>query len=306
MIACIGLGLMGRAMAANLLKGGYVVRGFDLDPAALERLEHLGGEAARHPAAAAAGAKFALIMVNHAAQVEEVLFGPQGIAAVLAAGAVVWIASTIRACDMQAFAGRLATHGPMMVDGPVSGGLTGAEAGTLTVIAGGSNAALAAVQGPMRACSDQIYHVGDVGTGSTIKMVNNLLAASHVVLAAEALAFGVRAGADPDQLIRVIMQSSGTSRMFEKRAPRMLAGDHVPHANVGTFLKDLDIALDTAQSLCFPTPMADAARQAFKMAADAGQAKASDTTLIKMYERLGGIDVASVAGETICRHSNKN
>ncbi|MDS1140071.1 NAD(P)-dependent oxidoreductase [Pusillimonas sp. SM2304] len=305
-VACIGLGLMGGAMAANLLKAGYAVQGFDLDPAAMTRLKQLGGAMAPHPAAAASGASIALIMVSHSKQVEQVLFGPQGVASALPAGGVVWVASTIPAANMQDFAQRLAAHGLLAVDGPVSGGMTGAEAGTLTVIAGGSDAALAAAHGAMQACSQTVHHVGGVGAASTIKVINNLLAASHVALTAEALALGMRAGVDPKQLVQVIMQSSGTSRMFEKRAARMVAEDHTPHASIGTFLKDLDIALDTAESLHCPTPIAIAARQVFKMGADAVMARASDTLLLKIYEQLEGVDTASNPGEAPCRHSNKN
>src|SRR5690554_3319336 len=105
-VACIGLGLMGGAMAANLLKAGYAVQGFDLDLAAMARLKHLGGATAPHPAAAASGACIALIMVNHSKQVEQVLFGPQGVASALPTGGVVWVASTIPAADMRDYSQR--------------------------------------------------------------------------------------------------------------------------------------------------------------------------------------------------------
>lgn len=305
-IACIGLGLMGGAMAANLLKAGYSVQGFDLDSQALARLTQLGGRAAAHPAAAASGASMALVMVNNATQVEHVLFGTDGIADALPPGAIVWVASTVPAADMQSFAERLQALGLDMVDGPVSGGLTGAEAGTLTIIAGGSPEAIEAIRGPMQACSERIHHVGKVGAGSTVKIVNNLLAASHVALTAEALALGMRAGADPEQLIRVITQSSGTSRMFEKRAPRIVAGDHAPHATVQTFLKDLEIALDTAQSLHCATPIASAARQVYRHSVDAGLAHASDTLLSRFYEASATVGSPASAQETPCKPSNKD
>src|SRR5690606_7995751 len=216
----------------------------------------------------------------------------------LPTGGVVWVASTIPAADMRDYSQRLATHGLLAVDGPVSGGMTGAEAGTLTVIAGGSDAALAAAHGAMQACSQTVHHVGSVGAASTIKIINNLLAASHVALTAEALSLGARAGVDPAQLIQVIMQSSGTSRMFEKRAARMVAEDHTPHASVGTFLKDLDIALGTAHSLHCPAPISTAARKVFNAAADAGMGQASDTLLLKIYEQLEGVDTASHQGKS--------
>ena len=294
-VACIGLGAMGGAMAARLLAAGHAVQGFDPNPAAMQRLLALGGGAATHPADAAREADVLLMVVHDATQVEQALFGTDGAASVLRRGAVVWLASTVTAEAARAFAARLEAMGLSMVDGPVSGGVTGARAGELTVIAGGTDAALAAARTAMNACASVIHHVGPVGAGASVKMINNLLAASHVALTAEALAFGVRAGVAPQKLIDVVRQSSGNSRMFDKRAPRMAAGEHDPQATVKTFMKDLGIALDTARELGFATPMAATAQQVFAMAAGLGHAAESDTLLVRVYERLGGIDVEAAA-----------
>lgn len=290
-VACIGLGAMGGAMAASLVRTGYRVHGFDISTAACERLRQAGGLAVADPAAAATGAQVALIMVHDSKQVEQVLFGTRGIATALPRDAVVWVASTIMADDARYYARRLSASGLHMVDGPVSGGLTSARSAELIIIAGGTTPALQGARAVMQACARTIYCVGEAGAGSTVKMINNLLAASHVALTAEALAFGKRAGVDPGQLIEVIMQSSGSSRMFERRAPRILAGDHSVHATVETFRKDLGIALDTAKTLSFPTPLAAAAHQVFTIAARAGLAHQSDTTLIQIYETPDSINV---------------
>ncbi|TPG23507.1 NAD(P)-dependent oxidoreductase [Variovorax guangxiensis] len=294
-VACIGLGAMGSAMAGRLLGAGHCVHGFDPDAEAMQRLVALGGLAATNPADAVRAADVLLLAVHDAAQVEQVLFGTEGAASVLRPGGVVWLASTVTADAARSFAIRLQAMDLPMVDGPVSGGVTGARAGELTVIAGGTAAALAAAGAAMGACASAIHHVGPVGAGSTVKMINNLLAASHVALTAEALAFGVRAGVAPDKLIDVVRQSSGNSRMFDKRAPRMAAGEHASQATVKTFMKDLGIALDTARDLSFPTPMAATAQQVFAMAAGLGHAAESDTLLVRVYERLAGIDVEAAA-----------
>lgn len=286
---------MGGAMAARLCAAGHQVHGFDPDAAAMRRLAAYGGRAATSPADAAAGAQVALLMVHDQLQAEHVLFGADGAAAALPEGAVVWLACTVTADGARALHKRLDSIGLAMVDGPVSGGVTGAQAGELTVIAGGSEAALNAARMAMQACASAVHHVGPVGSGSTVKMINNLLAASHVALAAEALAFGVRAGVTPKKLIEVVAQSSGSSRMFDKRAPRMAAGDHSPQATVKIFLKDLRIALDTAHGLGFPTPLAATAHQVFTMAAGLGHLDASDTLLMRVYEQLGGLDIEAAA-----------
>ncbi len=294
-VGFIGLGAMGGAMAAQLLTGGYSVTGYDIDPAAQGRHARRGGTVAASPAAAADRADILVLMVHDASQVEDVLFGEKGAAPALPEKSTVWMASTVTPAFAIALGPRLAVFGVRLIDGPVSGGMTGAEAGTLTVIASGTADALAAGEGVMKACSGQVFRVGDLGAGSTIKMVNQVLTAAHIALAAEALALGVRAGVDPRVLIDVITRSAGSSRMFEKRAPRMVEGDHVPQSTLNTFLKDLGIALATARGLDFPVPLAEATRRIFSMAADLGHPGDSDTTVLRVYEKSGALDVAAVA-----------
>jgi 3-hydroxyisobutyrate dehydrogenase len=125
--------------------------------------------------------------------------------------------------------------------------------------------------------------VGDVGVASTIKIINNLLAASHVALTAEALSFGAKAGVPLDKLIQVISSSSGASQMFLNRARRMVSGDHDVHASVSTFLKDLNIAMDSADDLGSPVPVSRAAREVFMAASAAGLEGSSDTKLFDFY-----------------------
>lgn len=292
-IAIIGLGAMGAAMAQRLLRAGFDVAGFDLRPEPMAKLVKWGGRAASTPADAGWGAVVAVVMVHDALQADRALFGEAGAAAALEAGAVVWLASTVTPDDAREFDRRLVARGLLMVDGPVSGGMTGAQDGELTVIAGAGAAAMEAAAGALHACASHVFHVGEVGAGSTVKMINQLLVASHLALAAEAVAFGVKAGVNAAQLVEVVMSSAGNSRMFEKRAPRMVAGDDAPHSTVKTFLKDLNIALDVAQKLKFPTPVAAAAHQVFTMAAGCGYADESDTRVLRVYEQLGGVRVAA-------------
>jgi 3-hydroxyisobutyrate dehydrogenase len=233
-----------------------------------------------------------VIMVHNAAQVDQVMFEGSGAVGTLAPGATVWLASTVAPAYAAALNRKLADKGIQFVDGPVSGGVVGAEAGSLSVIAGGDDKALADVASVMRACASHVFHVGPAGAGSTVKLINQMLTASHIALTAESLVMGTRAGIDPGLLIDVITHSAGTSRQFEARAPRMLAGDHTPHATVRTFLKDLGIALDWARTLDMAVPLTAAAHQIFTMAAGTGHADESDTTVVRIYEAFAGIDLA--------------
>ena len=144
-----------------------------------------------------------------------------------------------------------------MLDAPVSGGKTGAHAGTMTVMASGSEAAFAKAQPVLEAISGKVWRLGDeAGIGSTVKMVNQLLAGVHIATAAEALALGIRAGADPRTLFEVICSSAGSSWMWQNRVPHILEGDDTPLSAVNIFVKDLGIVLDQARALTFPLPMA--------------------------------------------------
>lgn len=273
-------------MAHRLIEAGHDVAGCDIDAQAMERLAARGGRRGKTPADAAAGAAIVVVMVHDAAQVESVLFGPDGVACACRPGAVVWLASTVTPSFARSLVPRLAQHELLFVDGPVSGGATGAEAGALTVIAGGDSVALEASRSAMEACASQVFRVGDAGAGSTVKMINQVLVAAHIALTAEAVSLAVAAGVQPQQLINVITHSAGNSKMFEKRAPRIAVGDHTPHSTLDTFLKDLGIALESAREFGSAMPMAGAAHGVFAAAAADGHGRDSDTLVVRAYEQF--------------------
>jgi len=277
---------MGGAMARRLIEAGHDVAGCDIDAQAIERLVARGGRCAMRPADAAAGAAIVVVMVHDAVQVERVLFGADGVVCACRPGTVVWLASTVTPFFARSLAPRLGQLGLLFVDGPVSGGATGAEAGALTVIAGGDTAALEACRSAMEACASQVFRVGDAGAGSTVKMINQVLVAAHIALTAEAVSLAVAAGVQPQQLINVITHSAGSSKMFEKRAPRIATGDHTPHSTLDTFLKDLGIALESAGEFGSAMPMAAAAHGVFAAAAADGHGRDSDTLVVRAYEHF--------------------
>ena len=172
-------------------------------------------------------------MVVNEAQVEAVLFGADGAAAVLPAGATVMLSSTVPAGYVRALGERLAARGVHLLDAPVSGGAVAAEHGELTIMASGPPQAFAAADPALEACARTVYRLGDApGIGSTVKAVNQLLAGIHVVTAAEGMAFGVALGADPKVLYEVIRGAAGGSWMFDNRVPHMLDDDYTPRSAV--------------------------------------------------------------------------
>ncbi|HEX6014997.1 MAG TPA: L-threonate dehydrogenase [Geminicoccaceae bacterium] len=291
-VGVIGLGSMGMGMARRLVEAGFAVRGYDVRPEAGQALAEAGGSAAASPAEVARDAGLLLVMVVSAAQAEAVLFGPSGAVPALAPGAVVILSSTVPASAARALAARVADAGHLLLDAPVSGGAVAAQAGELTVMASGAPEAFAKADGALAAVAAKVYRLGDEpGTGSSVKAVNQLLAGVHIAAAAEAMAFGTRAGADPRTLFEVISNSAGNSWMFGNRVPHMLDDDYAPRSAVEIFVKDLGLVLDAGRELRFPLPLAAAAHQLFLMAAAAGLGREDDAAVVKVFERLAGIRV---------------
>jgi len=175
----------------------------------------------------------------------------------------------------------------------VSDGVIGADSGSLSIMASGSDAAFETGEPVLKAMATKIYRIGaEPGLGSIVKTVNQLLAGSHIVLAAEAMAFGTRAGVDPNVLYEVISHSAGSSWMFNNRVPHMLTGDFTPLSAVNIFVKDLGIVLDVARELKFPLPMAALAHQLFLAAASTGLGNQDDSSVVKLFENVSGTSVA--------------
>jgi len=291
-VAVIGLGSMGMGAARNLRAKGHEVTGCDMRAEAREAF----GGAVTTPDAIPAGTEAVVTFVVNAQQTEDVLFGPSGCAARLAPGAVVIACATVAPEAARRIEARCSEAGLLMVDAPVSGGTAAANAGTMTVMASGAPSAFAKADPILAAIATKVYRLGDAaGPGSTVKMVNQLLAGVHIAAAAEAMALGIRAGADPQTLFEVISASAGSSWMFQNRVPHILEGDDTPRSAVNIFVKDLGIVLDQARGLTFPLPLAAAAHQLFLAAAASGHGAKDDAFVIRVWEALAGIDLPGKA-----------
>ena len=177
-----------------------------------------------------------------------------------------------------------------MIDAPVSGGAARAAKGELSIMASGSKEAFRKADKVLSAIAAKIYQLGDTpGMGSKVKMINQLLAGVHIASACEAIALGIRAGADPKVLYDVISNSAGSSWMFQNRVPHILEGDYTPLSAVNIFVKDLGIVLDSAKKMTFPLPLTAAAHQLYLAAAGAGLGGEDDSAVVKVYQQLSGI-----------------
>jgi 3-hydroxyisobutyrate dehydrogenase len=286
---------MGMGAALNLVAKGHEVTGCELRQTAWAELEQAGGACVASPDALPQMEVLIVFVVN-ATQADSVLFGPHGAIPRVDPGGVVLCCTTIAPDAAKAMAVRVEQAGLLFLDAPVSGGSTGARAGTMTVMASGAPAAFARAEPVLDAIATKVWRLGDAaGAGSTVKMVNQLLAGVHIATAAEAMALAIRAGADPPTVYDVITTSAGNSWMFQNRVPHILAGDDTPHSAVNIFVKDLGIVLDQARTLGFPLPLAAAAHQLFIAASAAGHGARDDAFVIRFYEALTGITLPSGA-----------
>jgi 3-hydroxyisobutyrate dehydrogenase len=283
-LGVVGLGSMGFGAAQSALRRGVPTWGCDARDEPRQRLAELGGRPASTPAELAPHCDAVLVLVVNAAPTEQVLFGADGLVPGLRRGAVVVCSATVDPALPPQWEARLAEHGVGLIDGPVSGGPKKAADGQMTMMASGRPEAFDAAGDLLDAIAGKVWRLGDAaGIGSTVKMVNQHLAGVHIAAACEAMALGLRAGADPRQLYDVICSSAGMSWMFENRVPHILANDYRPLSAVNIFVKDLGIVLDASRKLVLPLPLASAAHQMYLQAAAAGMGGDDDASLVKLF-----------------------
>lgn len=289
-VAFIGLGAMGLPMAKRLAGAGFDLRGFDLAKEPLEKLRQAGGYAATSPADAAERADAVLVMTATGAQADLVLFGEKGAAAAAKPGAVIVMHCT-QSREMALQSGkRVEAMGLLALDAPVSGGVVGAESGQLTIMASGSENAFAAAAPLLQKLAKTVYDIGrDLGLGSTVKTINQLLAGVHIAVGAEALALGAKAGIAPKLLLEILMSGAAASWMLGNRGSRMLEAEPKIASAVDIFVKDLGLVDDLARGLRQPVPISAAALQQFLSASAMGHGWRDDSQVIRIYETLGGV-----------------
>lgn len=285
-IGFIGLGAMGLPMAKNLLAKQFRLRGFDTRQAAIDALSAAGGTAAATAAQAATGADTLILMVVNATQAAQVLDTALD---ALAPGAVVILMATCAPAAAAALAARVTATGRRFVDAPVSGGIPGATAGTLTIMAAAPADTMAAAKPILDALGDKLFHVGDTpGQGAAVKTVNQLLAGVHIAVTAEAFAFAQKAGVDREILLQIMSGSAASSWMLRDRGPRMLQPDPATASAVDIFVKDLGLVLDAGRDAKAALPLAAIAHQLFLAASGRGDGGADDSQVIRSYQALNG------------------
>lgn len=283
-VGVVGLGAMGLPMASRLASGGFAVSGFDLREAARAALADAGGASAASAAAAAEGADALILMVVNAAQAEAALDEALG---ALAADAIVLLMATCAPADAARIGARVAESGRAVLDAPVSGGVKGAQGGTLTIMAAGNGVAFARARPLLERLGDKIFHVGErAGQGAMVKTVNQLLCGVHIAACAEALSLGDKAGLDRAQLLEILSGSAASSWMLRDRGPRMLEDDPSVASAVDIFVKDLGLVADAGREARAALPLAASALQMFLAASGQGHGAADDSQVLRAYRAL--------------------
>jgi 3-hydroxyisobutyrate dehydrogenase len=290
-VGFIGLGNMGQPMALNLAKHGFPLVVHDIDPAKTEPLRARGATVAESPERVAAAADRTISMVETTPQAEAVIAGERGIIRSAGKGHIVISMSTIDPLAARRLGEVLAARGLAMLDAPVSGGTERAKTGELSVIVGGEPATFEACRDLFKAMGTKIFHVGGLGQGLAMKLVNNLLVQVNMVAVAEALVMGVKAGLDPKTIYEVVRVSTGTSSAFERGAARMLARDFSPGGTVDISFKDQELETAFAKQLGAPLLLANVSQQVYQMARAAGLGKQDGSAIIQVLERLAGTRV---------------
>ncbi len=261
-VGFIGLGQMGFGMADNLRKAGHDVLAYDVAAEPLARFVARGGRAARHPAQVGTECRSVMVMVVSGAQVDAVVSGPDGLLDTMTGGAVM-VCSTIALSELLAIAERARARGVTVLDCPVSGGVTGAVDGTLTLLCGGDATAIEAERPLLDAVSSDVFHLGPLGAGLVGKLANNLIIGVARLAIGEAFAMAKRAGVPLDRLYHTLRTCTADSWMLRTLEGAIVRGEYLPATFLG--LKDLTAALESGRSVHQAMPVTSLARELYQL-----------------------------------------
>lgn len=289
-IGFIGTGVMGLPMARNVIKGGFEVTAFDINPEALQTIRQDGGSVAGSAKDAAAGADLVITMLPNGGHVLEAMFGENGALEGMSDDAVLVDMSTILPTVTDQVAERLAAAGRRLVDAPVGRTSRHAEEGKLLIMAGGEAADVEAARPVLECMGDTIVHCGPAGSGARMKLINNFMAIACNVVTAEALTLAEQSGVDRDLAIEVMMgTTAGQGHLSTTYPAKVLKGDVTPGFMVDLAHKDMGLALDFAAGLNTPIPMGAAARQVYANAQVQGRGRDDWTAILETVRTLAGL-----------------
>ncbi len=288
-VGYIGLGLMGKSIARNILKAGFPVVVHNRSQAAVAELVAEGAVAAHSPAEVAGQVDVIFTNLPDSPDVEKVVLGPDGILETARTGLVFVDNSTIKPATARQLAARLAEEGVFALDAPVSGGDIGAKNGTLTIMVGGDAGALEKVMPVLLAMGKTVTHVGEAGAGQVAKAANQIMVAAQMVALGELLVFSQKAGVDPQKVVNAIKGGAAQCWTLDVKPPRLFAGNRGPGFKAYMQAKDLNIVLETAREYGVPLPATAENAQLFNAMLQMGMGELDNSAVVGVIELLAGI-----------------
>lgn len=290
-IGFIGLGIMGRPMAMNLMKAGHDLVVCDHKKAAAEELISAGATFAENGAAIASQCDLCITMVQNSPQVREAVLGKGGLLETAKPGFTLIDMSSIDPVESKKIGSELANRGCDMLDAPVSGGEPKAIDGTLSVMVGGKKETFERFLPVLKAMAASVTYVGDLGAGNIAKLANQIVVACNIAAVAEALSFSKKVGADPELVYQAIRGGLAGSTVMDAKAPMMIDGNFKPGFRIELHIKDLANALNAAHAVNAPVPLTGEVMEMMQSLKAYGYEKEDHSALARFYEKIGNVSI---------------
>lgn len=290
-IGLIGLGVMGKPMAKNLLKAGYNLTVFDIKPEPVAEVVALGAKQGGSPAEVAAACDIIITMLPNSPHVESVVCGPNGILEGIKPGSIYIDMSSVSPVMSKKLCGIVAEKGVEMLDAPVSGGEPKAKDGTMSIMVGGKQEVFDAVFDVFKAMGDAVTLVGDIGSGNTCKLANQIMVAMHLAAVGEAMVFAEKAGVDPEKVYEAIRGGLAGSTVFDAKMPLILDRNFKPGGPIWMHTKDLLNVRDAALAIDAPIPITTQILEIMKACKCDGKVNDDHCGIIQYWEKLANVTV---------------
>ena len=290
-IGFIGLGVMGKPMAKNLLKAGSPLIVYDVRSEPVRELTAAGAQAGTSSKDVAARSDVIITMLPNSPEVKEAVFGSNGVAEGIRSGSIFVDMSSIAPLASQEISARLAEKGVRMLDAPVSGGEPKAIDGTLAIMVGGPQSTFEGVKDLLSVMGASVTRVGEIGSGNITKLANQIIVALNIAAMSEALVLARKAGVDPEKVFQAIRGGLAGSTVLEAKVPKVLAGNFQPGFRIELHIKDLTNALNTAHELGVPIPLSSQVMEIMQALKVDGKGPDDHCSIIQFYEKLARVEV---------------
>ncbi len=287
-IGFVGLGIMGKPMAKNLLKAGYALKVYDLNAEAVSEVAAAGAAAVSCGKEAAQGSDVVITMLPNSPHVKAAVLGENGILEGMAPGAVLVDMSSIAPLASREICAAVEAKGCEMLDAPVSGGEPKAIDGSLSVMVGGKQEIFDRVKDLLQVMAATVVRCGEIGAGNTTKLANQVIVALNIAAVSEALMLGKKAGVEPEAIYTAIRAGLAGSTVMDAKAPMMMDGNFQPGFRIELHIKDLMNVLETGHEVGAPLPLTSQVLEMMEWLKAGGKAGEDHSALVRYYEALGG------------------